>query len=131
MDKKIYKRLNDYTVLCIYKYTDEVGYRYDRIVVHYEDTNENVEFGTYRVNKGLFNSRTTDTYSYNNNYIIGYKYERDKECLRTNRLYDINNRCDILNDDKFHNYYCCIRVEEDIEQNKYKTLSLVKKYKKI
>lgn len=130
MQKKVYKRLNDNTVLCISKYDNRLGFRYHSIVIHFEDTKQNVEFGTYRINKCIIPNYVADDYSYNNDYVIGYKYNSEKDWLKIDRIYDINNRCDVLTDDKFYNFFKCVDIDEKIKKQKYKTLTLGKNYKK-
>lgn len=130
MDKKVYKRLNENTVLCIHKYDNEIGVRCHNITIHYEDTEQIIEFGTYNIGKGILEKHKLETYLYNNDYIIGYKYHNDDEWLIVDRIYDINNRCDLLTDDKIYDYFNCVKIETKISENKCKTLSLGK-YKKI
>ena len=129
MQKTVYKRLNENTVLCIDKYKNILGYKYHKISLYYEDTEQTVEFGFYKLNKGMTNKHTIDTYSYNNHYIIGYKYHSEEDWLKIDRLYDIDNRCDLLTDDKFYDYFNCLEIETKISNNKCKHLALGKKFK--
>lgn len=126
MQKKVYKRLNDNTVLCIYKYNSNNGARCHNLSIYYENTNQVVEFGTYNVNQGSSDKQKLDIYSYNNDYIIGYKNDADEDCLKLDRMYDINNRCDLLTGDKFYDHFRCVELEEQISENKCKTLALGK-----
>lgn len=130
MNKKTYKRLNENAVLCIYKYDNKVGDRCHNIVIAYEDTDQMIEFGTYIVGKGIFDKRATESYIYNNEYIMGYRYHDGDQWLKVDRIYDVNNRCDLLTNDEFANYFSCVEIESKISKNKCKTLSLGEKYKK-
>ena len=128
MRRKVSKRLNDNTIIQIEKYCNRLGDKYHRVLLFFEDTNDYVEFGAFKTNIGIFNDTTNDSYLFNNNYVIGYKYDHESQALKPSRIYDINARCDMLTD---HNCYTCIDVEENINQNKCKKLSLNNKSKKV
>jgi len=131
METTIYKRLNENAILSIDHYDNYMGERFHSLVIYYEDTEEVVQFGKYKVSNSIYYDFTVDSYSFNNNYIIGYKYDEETQWLKVDRIYDIKNRCDMLNKDKTSETLTCVNVQEDIKKNKFKELSLERKYRKI
>lgn len=127
--KIINRRLNDNTVISIEKHKNEFGGECHHVVLHYEDTKEQVDFGMISLSSAFIGKIGCDEYSYNDNYIVVWKYDYEQDMLDLKNVFDINARCELLTDNGLGNYFTSVDAERDIETYKYKGKRLSSSYR--
>ena len=123
-------RLSETAVMSIHKYRDDLGDLYHQLNLKYEDTNEEIDFGTFLIKPKRRTNKIYEGYEYNNEYIISYSYNSDTKRVLMKEVFHIGNRMSLLSreeEDSFGDYYTFVEVGKEIRTNKYKKVKIKKK----
>lgn len=118
--KTINRRLNDNTIINIKEYKNELGGKTHQVKLYYEDTKQTIDFGILSLSSSFLGTSGCDRYSYNENYIIIWKYNSDDDMLDLKNVFDIKERKEMLSDNEFGNYYASVVAENNIASFKHK-----------
>ncbi len=113
--KVINRRLNNNTVISIEKRKNELGGECHHVVLHYEDTKEQIDFGRIVLSSAFTGKNGCDEYSYNDNYVVVWKYNPEDDMLDLKNIFDVNERRELLTDNGLGNYFASVDAERDIE----------------